>query len=171
MKHLQNLNMKQPVHVSQLFIMIGAPRSGTSTFARKRFTNARHISREEIRFSVLKPDEDYFSKEKLTWKMFIDAIQQAVNDDLCDEIVIDASHLNFPSRRKLTNALDDALVNSWEIYYIYMDTPYDICCQRNDLRTGRANMPHNVIRDMWNKMTIPKFSEHANIKGVWIIRE
>ena len=71
--------------------MVGAPGSGKSTFARKRFPNARYISRDEIRFSVLKPDEDYFSKEKLTWKMFIDAIQklktayQQLQDNLISE--------------------------------------------------------------------------------------
>lgn len=163
--------MKQNIHVSQLYVMVGAPGSGKSTFAKAHFPNARYISRDEIRFSVLKPDEDYFSKEKLTWKMFINEISKAVNIDRCEEVVIDASHLNIFSRRKLTNALDDALINPWEIYYVYMDTPYATCCERNDLRTGRANVPHDVILDMYQKMTIPEHSEHNNIKGVWIIRE
>lgn len=151
--------------------MVGAPGSGKSTFARKHFPNAKYISRDEIRFSILAPDEDYFSKEDVTWRMFTNAIFSAVEQYEYEEVVIDASHLNVFSRRKLAKALSGMLMTPWEVYYIYMDTPYEVCCQRNDLRTGRANVPHEVIKEMYNKMTIPQFDEHKNIKGVWIVRE
>jgi predicted kinase len=100
----------------------------------------------------------------------MDLVQYAVNKENTD-VIIDASHLDKWSRRKLTNALDDALARPWEIYYVVMDTPYEECCHRNDNRTGRANVPHDIIKEMKDKMTYPKMSEHHNIKGVWIVRE
>lgn len=150
--------------------MVGAPGSGKSTWAKKHLINehTKYISRDEVRFSLLGPDDDYFSKEKEVWKVFMDLVQHAVNEEGVD-VVIDASHLDKWSRRKLTNALDDALTRPWEIYYVVMDTPYEECCHRNDNRTGRANVPHEIIAEMFKKCTTPRMSEHHNIKGVWII--
>lgn len=130
----------------------------------------KYISRDEVRFSLLGPGDGYFSKEKEVWKVFMDRVQYAVNKEDMD-VIIDASHLDKWSRRKLTNALDDALTRPREIYYVAMDTPYEECCRRNDNRTGRANVPYDVIKEMYDKMTYPKMSEHHNIKGVWIIKE
>lgn len=44
--------------------MSGAPGSGKSTWCRNHGVSKYRVSRDEIRFSVLKDGEDYFSHEK-----------------------------------------------------------------------------------------------------------
>lgn len=173
MKQEQNLNTNPQTRACRLYVMVGAPGSGKSTWAKKHLLDpntTKYISRDEVRFSLLGPNDGYFSKEKEVWKVFMDLVQHAVNKENMD-VIIDASHLDKWSRRKLTNALDDALTRPWEIYYVVMDTSYEECCRRNDNRTGRANVPHDVIKEMEDKMTYPRMNEHHNIKGVWIVRE
>ena len=83
----------------QVYIRSGAPGSGKSTWRRNHGVSKYRVSRDEIRFSVLKDGEDYFSHEKETFKMFIDAIKKKVTE--YGIVFIDASHLEFYSRRKL----------------------------------------------------------------------
>ena len=49
-----------------LYILSGCPASGKSTFGKKmsKITGIPIVSRDEIRFSLLKDDEDYFSHEE-----------------------------------------------------------------------------------------------------------
>lgn len=166
--------MKPQTRACRLYVMCGPAGSGKSTWAKEHLIhndrNTAYISRDEVRMSLITDNDHYFSKEKEVFKKFIDLIQNAVNE-LHQDVVVDATHLDVWSRRKLTNALDDALTEPWEIYYIVMDTSYEECCRRNDNRTGRANVPHDVIYEMYEKMTYPRKSEHLNIRGVWIINE
>lgn len=173
MKQEQNLNTNQQTRACRLYVMCGPAGSGKSTWYVKHLLgdpNTFYVSRDEVRLFLLDEKDHYFSKEKEVFKQFIDAIQDGVNLWGYD-LVVDATHLDKYSRRKLTNALDDALTRPWEIYYIVMDTPYEECCRRNDNRTGRANVPHDVIKEMCDKMTYPQMSEHPNIKGIWIVKE
>ena len=172
MKQEQNLNTNPQTHACRLYVMCGPAGSGKSTWAKKHFDNlyTEYISRDAVRMSLITDQDHYFSKEREVFREFINRIQNAVNNEGVD-VIVDATHLDKYSRRKLTNALDDALIRPWEIYYVVMDTPYEECCRRNDNRTGRADVPHDVIKEMHDKMTYPRMNEHHNIKGVWIVRE
>lgn len=175
MKQEQNLNTNQQTRACRLYVMCGPAGSGKSTWAKKHLMRVEnkhvvYISRDEVRMSMITDQDHYFSKERAVFNEFINRIQYAAVNCDCD-VIVDATHLDKYSRRKLTNALDDALVRPWEIYYIVMDTPYEECCRRNDNRTGRANVPHDVIKEMCDKMTYPQMSEHPNIKGIWIVKE
>ena len=172
MKQEPNLNTNNRTSVCRLYVMCGPAGSGKSTWAKKNLVseNTVYISRDEVRMSLITDQDHYFSKERAVFKEFIDRIQHAVND--CEKnVVVDATHLDKHSRRKLTNALDDALANPWEIIYVVMETSYEECCRRNSNRTGRANVPNDVIWEMYEKMTYPRLGEHLNIKGVWLIKE
>ena len=56
-----------------LYLMSGIPASGKSTYAHKlaEKTGAVYISRDEIRFSLLKDEEDYFTHEKFNENIFL----------------------------------------------------------------------------------------------------
>ena len=52
--------------MSKLIMMVGAPGSGKSTFAKtmaEEYKNMVIVSRDEIRYSIVKEDEEYFSRE------------------------------------------------------------------------------------------------------------
>ena len=57
--------------MANLFIMMGAPGAGKSTFIKNlKGESGIPISRDQIRFSMVKEDEPYFSKEKEVYKEF-----------------------------------------------------------------------------------------------------
>lgn len=163
--------MNETTRACRLYVMCGVAGSGKSTFAKQHLLtndNILYVSRDEVRISLLKEGEHYFSKEKEVYNKFIDIIQSAVNDSGMD-VIVDATHLNHWSRRKLTNSLDDALTRPWEIYYIVMNTEYHETQRRNAERTGRALVPADVIDEMFEQWESPRYSEHPNIKGIWTI--
>ena len=46
-----------------------------------------------------------------------------------------------------------------KVIAIVMDTPLDVCLQRNAQRSGRALVPEDVIRNMYQNMTMPNYDE------------
>ena len=148
--------------MGKLIILSGAPGSGKSTWA-KNYA-ARHlgtivVSRDEIRFSLLKETDDYFAKEKLVFNTFCNRIVGELRFER--DVIADASHLNWASRRKLLNNIDKFHKRSGEkcydsVWVIVFKPTLETCFKYNDTRTGRANVPHHVIEIMYNGMTDPK---------------
>ena len=90
--------------------MMGIPGSGKSTFVRKRrdiFDNPIVVSRDKIRFSLLEEGDEYFSKEDEVLKEFTKQIVESLSRPMGDTIV-DATHLNGGSRRKILNLIAQA---------------------------------------------------------------
>ena len=148
-----------------LYILIGIPGCGTSTFA-KRFQNeydTSWISRDKIRFNTIKEDEEYFSHEPEVFQKFIDNIIFGLRNGL--NVIADATHINMSSRRKLTYAIDKEF-NNYKIVYVIFDTSFDICLTRNNAREGRARVPEqvmkNMYKDFYNKISL-KIQSHLQI--------
>ena len=89
---------------NKLYIMSGCPGSGKTTYAKKHFPNAKYVSRDEIRFSMVSENEAYFGKEEEVFNKFIEEINTGLRDSL--DVVADATHLNVYSRLKLLSNLD-----------------------------------------------------------------
>lgn len=139
-----------------LYLMVGLPGSGKSTYAINFMDNRKgwaYISRDEIRFSLLSPNEDYFAKEDLVFKIFINKINDAIDDDNIFNIIVDATHLNTASRMKVLNRIN---TNNCSIVPIIMTTSLEDCIERNNLRSGRARVPESVVRNMFKSMTHPR---------------
>lgn len=158
----------------QLFIMIGAPGSGKSTWVKKQLRNDidAYVSRDEIRFSMLQDDDAYFAKEKEVFDTFAEQIAMYLNDDNdIYRVFADASHLNYGSRMKLLNTLKAKGVdlNLININYIYMFTSLETCLQRNALREGRARVPDKTIEEMYRSLREPEHDEP--VKNVYIVNE
>ena len=149
-----------------IYLISGIPASGKSTYARElaATTGALYISRDEIRFSMLKDGEDYFAHEDEVMDSFIEQIQESINSR--HNCIADATHLNYSSRVKVLNRLD---LKNAKVILVIMDTPLAVCMARNAKRDGLARVPDSVIKKMWERHRGPDAEEakrYAQIKRI-----
>ena len=144
-----------------LFIMVGCPGSGKTHVAKHMLMRGpgwRYISRDEIRFSCIADDEEYFSHEDEVFDIFIYKIREALNDADSFNVIADATHLSWPSRRKLLTNLHQEHINFKDIYIV----PVVINCSpeeakiRNAMRDSREFVPNNILENMYYHITDPK---------------
>lgn len=151
--------------MSKLIMMAGIPGSGKSTWIREHKAKADLvISRDEIRFSMLREGEDYFAHEDTVIESFLNKIEVLL---FCGETVwADATHLNRKARKRV---LDRVGRFADEIECVWIDTELDTAIERNDKREGRARVPRGVIRRMFFSMEPPE--EEEGFDKITIIEE
>lgn len=170
--------------MKSLFLTMGIPGSGKSTYIKTAMRPEDiYISRDKIRFSLLKPNEPYFSKEKEVFRILISKTNEALKNGRGD-VYVDATHLNKASRAKLLTKLTET---PHEINVVFMNTSLKEAIKRNNNRTGRAKVPEKSIKEMYNSIEMPSSEEgikylfSINEKGIsaikdvqedkWIIKE
>ncbi len=142
--------------MGSLILMMGVPGSGKTTYAKKiAGNNDIYISRDEIRFDLVKENEPYFSKEDEVLATFIRTINNAL--PLAERYVIaDATHLNIGSRAKILKNLHN---KPDSIYVIYVAVSLETALKRNAKREGRALVPETAIKNMYRSITLPRKEE------------
>lgn len=146
-----------------LYILCGVPGSGKSYFAKnhlmKNDENLYYVSRDEVRYSIITDEDEYFSKENEVFQMFINKIKYYLDSKTfaCSGVIADATHLNWASRRKLLNALGilNGAYSNLEIIPIVVRPGLDVAFERNNQREGRAKVPEDVVKRMYNSQTSP----------------
>ena len=159
---MENTKKKQ----QKVFLLCGCPGSGKSTWVKNRLNTDTdiYISRDNIRFSLLKNDQQYFEVENEVRACFFRQIRNFTADDYpCENVYIDATHLNHQSRKQVLNRVNE---DTYKIA-VSVEVPIDIALERNAKRTGRALVPESVIRNMYNRYTIPTLKEGFN--EIWHI--
>ncbi|MEG0153389.1 MAG: ATP-binding protein [Cellulosilyticaceae bacterium] len=153
----------------KLYIMVGIPASGKSTWARAQVSNrGAYVSRDFERYRLLKDSDEYFSKEKQVYRNFVNEIKKGLEN--YEEIYVDATHINKPSRNKIMNSLR-GICNGYNVEYIavYRDTPFETCLERNSNREGRTKIPYDQMESINRFKSKPKVEEGFNkiltIKG------
>ena len=122
-----------------------------------------YVSRDNIRLSMLKDGEDYFSHEKEVFKAFVKAIANCIIAGR--DCIADATHLNMFSRCKLMQALD-MYTRDYDIVFVVFNTDVETCIERNKSREGRRNVPENIIRNMCRDFRAPTYDEDDRIKEI-----
>lgn len=171
MKQSKNSTMQMPMRKPILYILCGIPGSGKSTFAEKLMRDKadediRYVSRDEIRFHLLKEGEDYFSHEDEVYDRFVGTIANTLIDGF--DVIADATHCNHGSRAKLYNYLRlwHMPPEDYDVVFIQMTTSFEECMKRNDLREGVTHVPKSVMKRMWAQSTYPTKHEFSNVKDV-----
>ena len=141
-----------------LYILCGPSGCGKSTYCKDKMELAHcvYVSRDVIRYEIIKEEEDYFSHEKEVFREFVRRIVEAMINGY--DCIADATHLNQFSRRKLTQAID-MYFTEYKIIYVTFNVDADTCVARNANRTGRANVPENIIRNMCRDYRAPSYDE------------
>ncbi len=140
--------------MADVYIMCGCPGSGKSYWCEHHIkSGAAYISRDAIRFSLLKPGEDYFAHEDEVYKLFWDQINGALSDGR--DVIVDQTSLTPKSRKYLI----DHLTGYKTLNAIWIDTPLETALERNEMRKGLAHVPKGVIRRMYYSFIEPSLEE------------
>jgi predicted kinase len=151
--------------MSRLILMCGIPGSGKTALVKQfKPPMAIHISRDEIRFNLLKDDDKYFAKENQVFRTFINEIDKYIN--MGCTVYADATHLTRKARAKTLHALRS---HPDAIQIIYCKTSLLDCLERNDLREGRARVPDSTIRQMYNDFEEPRLDEGFDC--IWTVED
>ncbi len=139
-----------------LFLLVGIPASGKSTYARKitKITpNSIWVSRDNIRNSLLTDKDKFFDKETQVFNNYINQINNLLNKGYT--VFADATHVNKASRLKVLTRINTPCTK----VAIVFDRQLQLCLSRNAKREGTARVPDVAIHNMANKFTIPTKSE------------
>ena len=138
-----------------LYIMCGPAGSGKTKWVRsnaKRGASA-HISRDKVRFSMLKEGEHYFSREDDVYAEFCKQIGDALQCPWVEEVYADATHLTEKARNLLLNTVkyDEDV----KIVPVVVKPALKVILEQNAQRTGRECVPERVIRNMYKSFEHP----------------
>ena len=151
---------------NKLYMMVGVAGSGKSTWILNHQAKFKRpykvVSRDQIRFSLVGEDEEYFSKEKEVFEKFVEAIKEGLDSDL--DVYADATHLNEASRSKLLRALGTSL-KGVKVEAIVIRPSFDTIVKQNAQRSGREFVPLSVIRRMNYQFTMP--TEEEGFDRIW----
>ena len=164
--------------MNNLYVLCGIPGCGKSTWVKNRMAENTsstdpkwvYVSRDEVRFSMIKEEDDYFSKEKQVFEEFVNRLCGNLSDAYVSNVIADATHLNEISRDKLINAIRRKRPNlPLHITMVYFDIPLEVCKFRNRKREGRAFVPDHVMDNMYRSLQFPRLRE--GLERIEIVRD
>jgi len=150
--------------MSKMYLMCGCPGVGKSYYIKTHLKEGEKIiSRDEIRFSMLKDEDEYFSKEKEVYNEFLRRINAEIAAG--SDFYVDQTSLNTGARAKLLNKLNK---KPDKLIAIYINKPLNIILNQNAQRTGRAFVPEDAVINMFN--SIEKPTKKEGFDEIWEIK-
>lgn len=141
-----------------LIVMCGPSGVGKSYLANKiqeTHEDCVIVSRDKIRFALLNDDDDYFQYEKQVANNFYHAITTNLKNHRY--VIADATHITIGSRNKLFANIE--LGDTDDIVAVWIEVPIQTALKQNAVRTGRARVPEDVIKNMYKNKVSPHDSE------------
>ena len=160
----------------KLYILSGVPGCGKSTWARKMVENDNSIeivSRDKIRFSMVKEENGYFSQEDKVFNRYVEDIILSLLNLMNTATIADATQVNAISRAKLVMAIQKRwpdFENEVDIIIVYFHVPFETCVARNNTRTGREYVPMDAMKRMNRQHELPAI-EYKNHVATYIVRD
>lgn len=146
----------------QLWIMCGVPGTGKDYWIKNHIKSFNGsvglVSRDEIRFSLLKEGEDYFAHETEVYNNYIGHLKTSLEHN--DVTIANATHLNSGSRGKLLRSLGNAIkAYDVEVNAMVIRNDLKTCLKQNAQRVGRAVVPEANLKRMYSTFAMPSIAE------------
>ena len=137
----------------KLYIMVGIPGSGKSTYAEKNLSQfATIFSSDKLRGELLGDENDQSNKD-LIFRTLYDRVREHLLEG--KNAVIDATNLNKAERSRVLENFKD--IDNVERVAVFVNTPLDECLLRNSRRS--RVVPESVIRDFHSRLEKPSIDE------------
>ena len=115
--------------MADLILVCGCPGSGKTTWIKNNLTEKDvHISRDKIRFSLIKEGEEYFSHENEVYQIFWNTINEKLK--LGFNVFADQTNLTPKARKYLI----DHIEGYDKLKIVWVDVPIEVALSRNENR-------------------------------------
>ena len=156
-----------------LIVMVGVPGSGKDyQIENSEFLYAdgevkrEVVSRDLVRYEMVKESEEYFSHEKAVFEQYVLQISNALKKNKV--VIANATHINYGSRKKLLQAIDEKFGRDYNIVMYCIVCDYETADRHNKERKGRAVVPPRAMMEMFNNFSVPNFKEDSRIEKIII---
>ena len=154
--------------MTTVYMMVGIPASGKTTLAKELIGTATdrmaYVSRDEIRRKVTGSGKVVMSKEKEVLEQFCLEILVKVSEEY-DLIFADATHSTPRSRYFFYRTMHQIAemmgipATDFSIIPLVVETPYEICYERNSRRDASFAAPDEDMKNFYSKYIYPSKTE------------
>lgn len=141
--------------MAKLFILIGLPASGKSTFAqiaRKRNSKIKYISSDELRkeFSEFKDNHSriFYIMNKITIHMLSEN----------NNVIYDSTNLEKRYRKDLFNKIRKMALENVKVEAVFIHKGLNYAIEQSKKRKNRDDVTEKLIRDMYETMQLPSIN-------------
>jgi predicted kinase len=134
---------------TKIYMMIGLPGSGKSTYIKENLQNLPIVSKDEMRVKIFRKDYDQANE------IYISRISQYICDLLIENnisFILDETHSKKDRRKKII----DRYKNKCKIIGIFINEKPEICKER------RINFPEEIMDKKIKEFEVPTEDEGFN---------
>ena len=162
------MKKNEKVKVGTLAMLVGIPGSGKSTYAKKVVEmnpTWGYVSRDAVRYEYVSDQAHYFDHEDEVFKEFCKRVEKYLRAGRT--VIADATFINKKSREWFIQNLE---VQPENCYAIVIDTPFEICMERNAAREGITRVPDQSMYNMKHRYSAPNLGTEEYLNRVYTVK-